>query len=94
MPTPDTELKRIIPPAFSIEFLTKASPIPIPELLVVKFGVNTFSLISSAIPLPVSEIVIETSFSEPVKSIIIMPFSFVGIAWSAFFTRLLNERNN
>jgi hypothetical protein len=42
VPMPGTVLNWIIPPILSIVCFTKASPRPVPEDLVVKFGVNIF----------------------------------------------------
>lgn len=54
MVLPDIYLKSIYPLCASIILLLKVKPIPEPSFLVVKYGMNKFSLIFSGTPIPLS----------------------------------------
>ena len=54
-PLPGSDSNQILPPAFSTYLLTMDNPSPVPDDLVVKFGVNIFFCNDSGIPDPLSE---------------------------------------
>ena len=69
-----------------------ASPRPVPEVLVVKFGVNILERTSSAIPIPLSAISMTTFESLMDSFMTILGILFSGIACNAFKSRFVNNR--
>ena len=67
-PLPDSDSNQILPPAFSTYLLTIDNPRPVPDDLVVKFGVNIFFCSESGIPVPLSETVTITFFFAPLEA--------------------------
>ena len=56
IPLSSSDSNQILPPAFSTYLFTIDNPSPVPDDLVVKFGVNIFFLKNLGIPVPLSAI--------------------------------------